>query len=184
MIDSKQAADALSDIDDVVRRVRQSLIYDSASWTMIWWGVLVFAGNIATYLWPYYAQYIWPAVNVAGVVGTILISALLYKRTGLRTFDGRVLVAYLLFFAFGYFCSQVLGHYGPRELGAFWPVYFMLFYTLGGLWFGGAFVAIGLGITVLTLIDYFFVDGAAFLIWMAFINGGGLILGGFWMRRE
>ena len=184
MIDSKQAADALSDIDDVVRRVRQSLIYDSASWTMIWWGVLVFAGNIATWLWPYYAQYIWPAVNVAGVVGTILISALLYKRTGLRTFDGRVLVAYLLFFAFGYFCSQVLGHYGPRELGAFWPVYFMLFYTLGGLWFGRAFVAIGLGITVLTLIDYFFVDGAAFLIWMAFINGGGLILGGFWMRRE
>jgi hypothetical protein len=52
------------------------------------------------------------------------------------------------------------------------------------LWFGRAFVAIGLGITVLTLIDYFFVDGAAFLIWMAFINGGGLILGGFWMRRD
>jgi len=49
MIDSKQAADALSDIDDIVRRVRQSQIYDSASWIMTWWGVLVFAGNIATW---------------------------------------------------------------------------------------------------------------------------------------
>jgi hypothetical protein len=184
MIDSKQAADALSDIDDIVRRVRQSQIYDSASWIMIWWGVLVFAGNVATWLWPYDAEYIWPAVDIAGVVGTVLISALLYRRTGVRAWEGRVLVAYLLFFAFGYLCSQVLGHYGPRELGAFWPIYFMLFYTLGGLWFGRAFVAIGFGITVLTLIGYFFVDGAAFLIWMAFVNGGGLILGGFWMRRD
>ena len=78
----------------------------------------------------------------------------------------------------------MLGHYGPRELGAFWPIYFMLFYTIGGLWFGHAFVAIGLGITVLTLIGYFFVDGAAFLLWMAVVNGGGLILGGLWMRRS
>ncbi len=183
MIDSKQAAGALSDIDDIVRRVRQSQIYDFSSWIMIWWGVLVFAGNIATYFWPYDAAYIWPAVNIAGVVGTLLISALIYSRIGMRTFDGRVLVAYLLFYAFGCLCSQVLGDYGPRQLGAFWPIYFMLFYTLAGLWFGRAFVAIGLGITALTLIGYFFVAGAAFLLWMAAVNGGGLILGGSWMRR-
>jgi hypothetical protein len=184
MIDSKQAADALSDIDDIVRRVRQSQIYDFSSWIMIWWGVLVFAGNIATYLWPRYAEYIWPAVNIAGVVGTILISALIYRRIGVHAMDGRALLAYLLFFAFGYLCSRVLGDYGPRQLGAFWPIYFMLFYTLAGLWFGRAFVAIGLGITALTLIGYFFVVSDAFLLWMAFVNGGGLILGGFWMRRD
>jgi hypothetical protein len=184
MIDHKQAADALSDIDDIVRRVRQSQIYDTASWIMVWWGGLVFAGNIATYFRPHGAAYIWPAVNFAGVVGTVVISLLLHRQTGLRTFDGRVLVAYLLFFAFGLLCSQVLGHYGPRQLGAFWPIYFMLFYTLAGLWFGAAFIAIGLGITVLTLIGYFFVDGAAFLLWMAAVNGGGLVLGGLWMRRS
>ncbi len=184
MIDSKQAADALSDIDDIVRRVRQSQIYDFSSWIMIWWGVLAFAGNIATYLWPYDAVYIWPAVNIAGVVGTLLISALIYRRSGVRAVDGRVLMAYLLFYAFGCLCSQVLGDYGPRQLGAFWPIYFMLFYTLAGLWFGRAFVAIGLGITGLTLIGYFFVAGAAFLLWMAAVNGGGLILGGSWMRRS
>ena len=52
-----------------------------------------------------------------------------------------------------------------------------------GLWFGRAFVAIGLGIIALTLIGYFFVAGGAFLLWMAAVNGGGLILGGLWMRR-
>ena len=184
MIDSKQAADALSDINNVVRRVRQSLIYDLASQIMIMWGVLVFAGNVATFLWPRYGGYIWIGVDVLGALGTAVLSALGNRRTGVRTFDLRMLAAFLLFFAFGIFCSGVLGHFGPRQMGAFWPIYFMLFYILAGLWFGRAFVAIGLGITALTLIGYFFVAGAAFRLWLAAVNGGGLILGGFWMRRS
>jgi hypothetical protein len=94
------------------------------------------------------------------------------------------LVTYLLFFAFGYFCSTVLGHFTPRQMGDVLADLFMLFYTLAGLWVGSAFVAIGLSITVLTLIGYFFVIGAAFPLWMALVNGGGLILGGLWMRRN
>jgi hypothetical protein len=184
MIDSKQAADALSDINNIVCRVRQSLIYDLASQIMIMWGVLVLAGNVATFLWPRYGGYIWIGVDVLGALGTAVLSALGNRRTGVRTFDLRMLAAFLLFFAFGIFCSGVLGHFGPRQMGAFWPIYFMLFYILAGLWFGRAFVAIGLGITALTLIGYFFVAGAAFLLWMAAVNGGGLILGGFWMRRS
>jgi hypothetical protein len=69
-------------------------------------------------------------------------------------------------------------------MATFWPVYTMLFYVLAGLWFGRAFVAIGLGITVLTLIGYFFVVGDTFMLWMAVANGGGLIMGGLWMRRD
>ena len=56
-------------------------------------------------------------------------------------------------------------------------------YTIVGLWVGAAFVAIGLGITALTLVGYFFV-GAWFDLWMAVVNGGGLVLGGLWMRRS
>ena len=93
-----------------------------------------------------------------------------------------MLVAYVMFFAFGYFCTEVLGDFTPRQLGTFWPVYFMLFYSIAGLWFGWAFLAIGLSITALTLIGYFFIGGATFLLWMALVNGGGLILSGFWMR--
>jgi len=61
-------------------------------------------------------------------------------------------------------------------------VYFMLFYALAGLWFGTAFVAIGVGISALALIGFSTI-GEAFPLWMAFVNGGGLILGGLWMRR-
>jgi hypothetical protein len=183
MIDSKQAAEALGEINEIVHRVRQSRTYDIASRMMILWGYLVFAGNIATYAWPRNGGFIWIGVNAAGVFGSFAISVFDYPRTGVRSFDARMAIAFLLFFAFGLLCSLVLGHFGPREMGAFWPIYFMLVYALVGLWVGLAFVAIGLGITALTLLGYFFVDGGAFLLWMAVVNGGGLILGGLWMRR-
>jgi hypothetical protein len=182
VIDRQQAKAALADIDDVVHRVRQSRIYDLNSRIMVLWGVLAFAGNVATWLWPRYGGHIWIAVDVVGVAGMFAISVSDYARTRVRSFDLRVLVVFLLFFAFGHFCSDVLGHFTPRQQGTFWPIYFMLFYAIAGLWFGYAFIAIGLGITALTLIGYYFI-GEAFPLWMAFVNGGGLILGGLWMRR-
>ena len=183
MIDSKQAADALSDIDDIVRRVRQSQIYDTASQLMLLWGALVFAGNLVTYLTPRYADYAWILVYVGGVAGSAAVSVVNRAKSGVRSFDLRIFAAYLMFFAFGFFCVNVLGHFTPRQLGTFWPIYFMLMYCMAGLWFGYAFIAIGVAVTALTLIGYYFI-GAAFPLWMAFVNGGGLILGGLWMRRS
>jgi hypothetical protein len=182
-IDPKEAASALSDIASIVHRVRQSTIYNLASLMLIMWGALVFAGNIAGYLWPRQAGYIWITVNAAGFAGSLAIGAFESRRRSVRRFDLRMVAAFVLFFAFGILWSIVLGHFTPRQLGVFWPTYFMMVYTIAGLWVGPAFVAIGLGITVLTLIGYFFA-GDAFDLWMAVVNGGGLILGGLWMRRS
>jgi hypothetical protein len=182
-IDQQQAASALSDIDQIVRRVRQSRIYNLASLMLIMWGVLVFAGYVASYLSPRNAGYSWAAIYLIGIAGSFVISRFDHARAGVRTFDARMLAAFVLFVAFGIFCSSGLGHFTPRQLGTFWPIYFMLVYTIAGLWIGYAFVAIGLSITALTLIGYFFV-GSWFDLWMAFVDGGGLILGGLWMRRS
>jgi len=183
MIDSKEASAALADIDDIVQRVKQSQLYELASLAAVWWGVLVFAGNLVTWLWPFYAGYAWPAVDVLGVGGLVAMRVFNppQQPQGVAV-SIRMILMFVLFFAFGYICTDVIGHFGPRELGAFWPIYFMLFYTLAGLWFGYAFVAIGLGIIALTLIGFFTI-GEAFPLWMAFVNGGGLIVGGLWMRR-
>lgn len=180
---AKEAAQALNDIEQIVQRVRQSRIYDISSQIMIAAGVLVLAGNLANFAAPRYAAIIWVAVNVLTVASAAALSAMGAKMSGVQTFDFRVLGAFLLFYGFGILCSVVLGHFGPRELGAFWAIYFMLFYCMAGLWFGRAFTAMGLAIVVLTLIGYFLVEGGAFLLWMAAVNGGGLILSGFWMRR-
>ncbi|WP_375413964.1 hypothetical protein [uncultured Bradyrhizobium sp.] len=182
-IDSQEAASALSDIDAIVRRVRQSRIYNLASLMMIMWGLLAFTGYVASYLSPRQAGYSWATIYIAGIAGSFLVSRHDQVRKGVRTFDIRMLAAFVLFVAFGVFCANVLGHFTPRQLGTFWPIYFMLVYTIAGLWIGHAFVAIGLGITALTLIGYFGL-GDWFDLWMAFVDGGGLILGGLWMRRS
>ncbi|WP_063687211.1 hypothetical protein [Bradyrhizobium stylosanthis] len=183
MIDSKEASAALADIDDIVQRVKQSQLYELASLAAVWWGVLVFAANLVTWLWPLCAVYAWVATDVVGVGGMVALRVLNPPRHPHgAAFDVRLLLVFVLFFAFGYLCTNVIGHFGPRQLGTFWPLYFMLFYTMAGLWFGHAFVAIGLGIAALTLIGFFTI-GEAFPLWMAFVNGGGLILGGLWMRR-
>ena len=129
MIDSQQASEALSDINEIVRRVRQSRIYHLASLIIIMWGVLVFAGNIASFLAPRFAGYAWLAVYGVGIAGSFAISTFLYKRTGVRTFDIRALAALLLFIAFGMFCCA-LGHLtAPRQIGTFWAIYCMLIYN-------------------------------------------------------
>ena len=179
----REAAEALSDIDRIVQRVRQSRIYDIASQIMIAAGVMVLAGNVANFLVPRQANLIWIIVNVLTVASAAALSTMGARKSSVQTFDFRLLGAFLLFYAFGILCCSVLGHFGPRELGAFWPIYFMLFYCMAGLWFGRAFIAIGLAIIVLTLSGYFFVEGPGFLLWMAAVNGGGLILSGLWMRR-
>src|ERR1700739_3885753 len=169
-IGPKEAASALSDVEDIAYRVRQSTIYDPYSILMIMWGALTFAGYLVTYLSPRDAGVAWPTVYIAG---SFVVSAFGDTRNRVRAFDFRMLGAFLLFVAFGLFCCW-LGHFTPRQLGTFWPIYFMLAYTIVGLWVGQALVAI---ITALTLIGYFFI-GDAFDLWMAFVNGGGLILGG------
>jgi hypothetical protein len=181
-IDAKEAASALSDIASIAHRVRQSRTYNLASLMLIMWGGVSCVGYLLTYLSPHTAGYTWVTLDVVGIAGWIGIAAVQRRQSGVRTFDLRMLAGVALFVAFGLF-TCLLGQFGSRQLSTFWPIYFMMVYSIVGLWVGTAFVAIGLCITALTLIGYFFV-GASFDLWMAFVDGGGLILGGLWMRRE
>jgi hypothetical protein len=182
-IDARQAAEALSEIEQIRERVRRSRTYDIASQMIILWGALVLAGNLASYGWPHQLGTIWAAVNLLGVAGSVAIAFIFARRKGGQRVGVRILLAFVMVFAFGILCSCVLGHFGPREMAAFWPIYSMLFYCIAGLWFGYAFLALGLSISALVLIGYVFVMGDAFPLWMAAANGGGLILSGLWMRR-
>jgi len=183
MIASREATEALAEINEMTRRVRQSPIYNLASLMLIMWGALVFAGYLGSFWLPRYAGYFWTVLNVVGFAGSFVFFAFGSSTTGIRTFDVRTLMAFLLFFAFGFLCTSLLGNFTPRQISTFRPIYFMLLYVIAGLWFGNAFVTIGLSISALALVGYFWV-GDWFDLWMAFVDGGGLMLGGLWMRRS
>jgi hypothetical protein len=183
MIDRHQASSALADVTDITRRVRQSMFYRHASSMLMLWGALTAVGYTVAFAVPSIAGTSWIVVGVFGIVASIAIGIANRRHAGVNTFDARTTAAYLLFVAFGVIWSVGTGTFTPRQIGAFWASYFMLAYTLAGLWLGRAFVAIGLGVTALTLVGYFFA-GPWFNLWMAAVYGGGLLLGGYWMRHN
>jgi hypothetical protein len=183
MIDRNEAAAALSDIEDIAERVRRSRVYQVASLIMMLWGVLTFGGYIAQHWWPRSSNITWIGINLVGLAGSFALG-FIQRPLGMSPKSGgwRVGIAFVMLVAFGIFWSNV-GHFSGRQMSAFWPTYYMLGYAVAGLWLGSAFTVIGFSIIALTLIGYFLV-GPWFDIWMAFVNGGGLLLAGAWMRRE
>ena len=183
MINSQEASAALMEIESLSRLVRQSVFYRHASTMLILWGVATFIGYLLSFFAPAAAPVIWSVVIVAGVICATIIGALNKKREGVSTFDARATAAFIAFVAFGCLWSIVFGNMAPRQIGAFWTTYFMLPYVMTGFWFGRVFVVIGMSVIALTLLGYF-LAGPWFTLWMAVVNGGGLLLGGLWMRRS
>ena len=180
-IDRTEAAAALLDIEAIARRVKQSTFYRIASGSMIAWGVLVAIGHATTHFVPWRAPTVWIVCDSVGLVAT---AVMVFRATRGRAggFDLRFPGAMLLFFGFGLLWSLVLGKFGGRELDAFWPSLFMFGYALAGLWLGRALVVIGLSIAALTVAGYLWI-GPWFELWLALVDGGGLVLCGLWMRR-
>jgi hypothetical protein len=181
-IDVHEASAALDEIDAMRHRIRQSRIYRKTSAIIAVWGALTFIGYVATYAAPRLAIVAWPLVYIVGVIATFAISIADRDKTSGRALEIKLLIGFVILVAFGLLWSRGFAQFSPRALSAFWPTYFMLAYTLAGLWLGAAFMIIGLGITALTVLG-FLLAGDTFDLWMAIVNGGGLLLGGLWMRR-
>lgn len=182
MIDRSQASSALAEIEEIGARVRQSLFYRRASAMLILWGALTFGGYLVTFFNPQQSRYVWIAIMIVGIAGSVVIGRITARHHGVNNFNPRILAAFLFFIAFGLIWSVFIGQFSGRQLGAFWTSYFMLPYILVGLWLGWAFVAIGATVMALTFAGYFY-SAEWFGLWMAFVNGAGLIAGGLWMRR-
>lgn len=181
-IDKTEAAAALADISRVIAGVKQSRIYRTSASMLILWGVVVTLGYLFAFFVPQRAAAGWLILQIAGTLLTLAASVNWGSRQGRTGAEWRFGALMLLIFAFGTLWSNVLGHFGPREMNVFWPTLFTFCYCVAGLWFGGAFTALGVGITALSVAGYFWA-GAWLELYMAVVNGGGLVLCGLLMRR-
>ena len=181
-IDPQQAAAALGEIAGVEQRTRRVLVYGQVGLIMMLWGVLDALGYVSEHFQPRHAARIWLAVNGIGLLATVVLTRLGPRLDGAAARGRLVIWALLVLIGYGLVWSLLLGNFTPRQLGAFWSTLFMCGYVLLGLWLGRAFIVLGLAVTALTLIGYFWL-GPWFQLWMAAVDGGGLILGGLWLRR-
>jgi hypothetical protein len=120
----------------------------------------------------------------AGCAATALIVALRMGARPGEARDWRIVWAMVALAVFGAGWSQLLGPVVPRPMMyAFQPSLFLLGMILLGLWFGRVFVIVGLVGIALIVIGYFQPE-PWMRLWMAAVQSGTLILGGFWLGRE
>ncbi len=179
-ISPNEAGAMLADVEAIVARVKQSSIYRRSSAILMLWGAIVVAGNLFALAAPRWAGVGWLVADAFGAAATF---AMLRGRTPRAArFPSRFLAAFALFVVFGLTWSVAIGRFGPRQLDAFWPTLFLFGYALAGLWFGAVFAALGLALSALVVAGYLW-SGEWFDLWLALVNGGGLVLCGLWMRR-
>lgn len=181
-IDHENAAASLSDVARVEQRTKEALRYAGASIFLFWWGGLTTIGYLLGYFHPIGSSNGWRIVMALGVVGSIAIRLWRRRRGKGGASDLRMIYAMLVVILFGALWIQLFGAFDYRALDAFWPMMFMMGFILFGLWVGRVFVVIGLAVTALTVVGFLW-SGPWFDLWMAAVNGGGLIAGGILLRR-
>jgi len=182
-INPSEAATSLHDIAAVERRTREAVFYAGSSAIFIMWGSLVACGYGLTELYPQSAGVIWLVMTAAGCAATALIIALRVRTHPGEARDWRVVWAMIALTAFGAAWSHLLGPVVPRHMMyAFQPSLYLLGVIFLGLWLGRVFVALGLVGIALIAIGYLQAE-PWMRLWMAAVQSGTLILGGFWLGR-
>jgi hypothetical protein len=180
-ISRTEAAEALSEIERTAGRTQELRGYRAAGPTMVLWGVIWIVGYVATGLLPADRWYlVWIPLDLIGFAVTFLLHR---KGRGGET-DARwwrspaTALAMIAFYAAVLTVFQPLA---PNTYLAFPGLFVGALYGLMGIWRMTRYLWIGAAMFVLTLIGFF-----CFPMWLAFwmaALGGGLILGGLWMRK-
>jgi len=181
-----QAAESLKEIDRTRRRSAQAWSYAHSSPFFIMWGVIWMVGYTATDFYPHYAGALWTVLMIVGFLGQMGIGRHRARggqlHPGMNRYAGlRMLGSFLAIFGFVAATYAVFGHVGWKQQASFVPLLTALFYVLIGLWAGTRFVITGIAVAALTLGGFFYLP-SHFLLWMAAVGGGALVLAGVWMR--
>ena len=159
------------------------MAYQRIGRRLIVWGVVWIIVNVAGAVrLAVDGTYAWPAVMLAGLV----VSAALDIRAapGLRGLRhaGKSLALFLAFAAFVFSTQFVIAQPTLIQVQSLVTLALGLIYVVIGLSIGWRLLAVGAALILIV------VAGSAwapdqFFAWMAAAGGGGLILGGLWLRN-
>jgi hypothetical protein len=177
---SKEAAESLADAENTARRSARIYGYGRASPHLIMWGAIWVIGYAGTDLSPMHANLIWGGLVLIGCVGSFLLGYQ-YAKTEKTTGAWRVFALAGLALLFMFSTYAVMWPVHGAQFGTFPALLTGVVYTAVGFWLGVRWVVTGLAVIALTL-GGFFLLREHYLLWMAFVGGGGMMLAGFWFR--
>ena len=186
-ISSTEAAEALRDIARTDRRTRVSGAYHVASPHLILWGLIWAAGYTGSGLTPPEKWgLVWLPLIAVGMVGAIALGMRAGAKGAQGTSGFSAGKAAMLGLAIALFIGSVYVVFQPAS-----PLPYLVFpalitaliYVMLGALLGlPRYVAIGAIMFLVTMIGFLYAK-PVLPFWIAAAGGGGLILGGLWMRK-
>jgi hypothetical protein len=188
-----QAAESLREIERTGRRSAEAHEYAASSPQFILWGLIWMAGYAGSYLLPHYGfvgaiNWLWLGLVVIGIAASNMLGRRRYRhlspqaRAKGKAIGLRWGMTMLVFYAFLLAVFAVMRPRNPVVCAAFIPLLIAAIYAVVGIWWGLRFLYAGIAVGALTLIGWFWLP-QYFLLWMAVVGGGSLILVGFWLKK-
>lgn len=180
----EQARDALRDVEQTTRHSATVHGYEIGAPYLILWGVIWLLAYGANDLAPRaLGQWAWPVLGGLGWVASMLIGMRRKRAETAGLYWLRWLGVFLAYAVFVAGVSAIMKPTADAQVGAFVPMVVALTYALVGLFFNAPRLTIaGAVIAALTLGGYFYLP-SHFMLWMAVVGGGALILAGLWLRQ-
>jgi hypothetical protein len=180
-IQPEEAAAALRDIEHTERRSAVLYGYRRSSPHLILWGAIWIVGYGVSFFRPN-AWAVWLGLVPIGIGASFWID---HGRTGYsrKGFGWRYAMTVAAIFLFIFAVLSILNPTSDAQVGAVIALLVALGYAILGVWRGTMRVAIlGFAVGALTAGGYFGLP-QYFLLWMAGVGGGALIMGGIWLRK-
>ena len=171
----EQAAAALREIEETRQRSLELVVYRQGAPVLVLWGVIWIVGFASNAMWPTYAAIVWTVLTVLGAVASWLIS-----RGGNPGQNLRYVASWAVFLLLFYGAGPILAPQTTSQRAALAALLVAAAYALAGIWWLQRYLWLGLALFAVTLFGFFFAPW--FDLWMAVMGGGGLILGGLWLR--
>ena len=181
-IQPDEAARALRDAEAAADRSTAAVGYQRSSQHLILWGVVWAAGNIAAFLKLPLGSYAFAILMLIGIAGSFLLGMRAGRDGRRRNYAVQSLVVgmALALFSIGTQMVAQITSFATAEAVICLAV--GAAYMVMGVSLGWRLSAVGLALMVAVMAGWIYAR-EQFFLWMAFAGGGGLILGGLWMRK-
>ena len=182
-IGREDAAQALREAEAAAGRSQRLHGYQSSSGFLILWGAVWAAMDVAYYVDPGAGNAISLAADAVGIAGSIWLGLRIKRQAGVAAWRS-LAAALLIMLAIGLFgvgVQAITPLSGAGQGQAVAGLAVGCAYIVIGAVQGLRMAGVGLAMAVVTLGGWLFAR-EQFMLWMALGGGGGLMLGGWWLR--
>jgi hypothetical protein len=186
-VTQEDARESLELVEDTTTRLRRAIAASYAGGLLILWGLIWVIGFASVHFLPRRAGHIFTALDLVGLVGTVLLvvrwpQTASVRGTATTVVLRRMCVFWALLFAYALAWIVLTSPLGGLQLCVFLCTVGMFGYTVIGLWSGSLFMLwLGLAVTALTFIGYYALPDH-FYLWMSPTGGGALLGTGLYIR--